>query len=114
MFAAALAAGPLASPAAASESFAALAALGQQLLEKSCSGCHATGKTGDSPKPQAPPFRDLSKRFPVEGLAEALAEGIVTGHADMPEFVFQPIEIDGIIAYLETIQVEEPAAASTP
>ena len=39
-----------------------------------------------------------------EGLAEALAEGISTGHPDMPEFVFEADEVGAIIQYLESIQ----------
>ena len=37
----------------------------------------------------APPFRDLPKRYPVENLAEALAEGIVTGHPARPRFILR-------------------------
>jgi hypothetical protein len=42
----------------------------------------------------------------VEYLAEALAEGIVTGHGPvrMPAFVFEPEEIDDLLAYLEPVQ----------
>ena len=61
------------------------------------------GTSGDSPRSEAPPFRTLSQRYPVAQLAEALAEGIVTGHNDMPQFVFAPDEIEAIIAYLDAI-----------
>ena len=33
-----------------------------------------------------------------------LAEGIVTGHADMPEFVLTPDEIGAVISYLESLE----------
>jgi cytochrome c len=33
-----------------------------------------------------------------------LAEGLSVGHPDMPEFVFEPDEIAGILAYLKSIQ----------
>jgi hypothetical protein len=33
-------------------------------------------------------------------LSEVLAEGIMLGHPDMPEFTFEPGEIEAIIAYL--------------
>jgi hypothetical protein len=33
-------------------------------------------------------------------LEEALAEGIVTGHPDMPEFMASPDQINAIIAYI--------------
>jgi cytochrome c len=43
------------------------------------------------------------KRYPPDNLAEALAEGINSGHPDMPEFVFQPPEIEAIVTYLGTL-----------
>ena len=76
---------------------------GEALVKENCSRCHAIGKEGDSPHPPAPPFRTLSKKYPIEDLAESLAEGIVSGHPDMPEFVFQPPEIEAIVRYLGTL-----------
>ena len=77
---------------------------GESLLTANCARCHAIGRTGTSPHPDAPPFRTLSRRFKIEGLAEALAEGLSTGHPDMPEFVFEPEEVGVIIDYLQSIQ----------
>jgi cytochrome c len=76
---------------------------GRALLEANCAGCHATGKTGESPLTKAPQFRNLSQKYPLANLSEALAEGIMTGHPAMPQFVFSPIEIDSILAYLDSI-----------
>lgn len=76
---------------------------GHALIEANCSRCHATGKSGSSPHEKAPPFRILNRRYPVEALAESLAEGIMTGHSDMPRFVFEPPEVNAIIAYLKSI-----------
>ncbi|ODR96695.1 hypothetical protein AUC69_13920 [Methyloceanibacter superfactus] len=81
---------------------------GEVLVREKCSRCHAVGIEGASPNPDAPPFRTLSSRYPIEDLAESLAEGIVSGHPDMPIFVFGPHDVDAIIAYLESIQ-EAPA-----
>jgi mono/diheme cytochrome c family protein len=77
---------------------------GEALLTTNCARCHAVGRSGVSPHPQAPAFRTLSRKFKVEGLAEALAEGISTGHPDMPEFVFEADEVGAIIDYLKSIQ----------
>jgi len=77
---------------------------GHAILEKNCGRCHATGEEGASAHPPAPAFRDLGERYPVGDIAEALAEGIITGHPEMPEFAFDPDEIDAIIAYLQSIQ----------
>ncbi len=77
---------------------------GLKLLEANCARCHAIGVEGASPLEKAPPFRDVVLRYPVGNLAEALAEGIVTGHPDMPEFVFEPADIEAILAYLDTLK----------
>ena len=77
---------------------------GQAMAEAYCSQCHAVGREDRSLHEDAPPFRTLSERFPIRDLEEALAEGIVVGHPDMPVFVFQPNEIDALLDYLETIQ----------
>ena len=77
---------------------------GEALLAKNCSRCHAIARTGASPHPEAPPFRTLSRKYPIEGLAEALAEGISVGHPDMPEFIFEADEVGAILAYLKSIQ----------
>ena len=77
---------------------------GENLLASNCSRCHAIGRTGASSKHQAPPFRTLGQAYPIENLAEALAEGFSTGHPDMPEFVFEIRDVAAIIAYLQSIQ----------
>ena len=79
-------------------------ARGKALVERDCSRCHAVGKTGASTHKQAPPFRVLGKRYPIESLEEALAEGILSGHPDMPEFQYDPDDVGAIIAYLKSIQ----------
>ena len=81
-----------------------LTAKGKSLVTANCSRCHAIGKEGDSPHAEAPPFRTLSNKYPVENLAESLAEGIVSGHPDMPIFVFSPQDVAAIIDYLKSVQ----------
>jgi cytochrome c len=77
---------------------------GRQIAETHCSSCHAVGVAGESPRPEAPPFRTLSQSYRVSTLEEALAEGISVGHPAMPAFEFQPNEIDALVGYLESIQ----------
>jgi cytochrome c len=78
---------------------------GQQLLRDNCSRCHAIERTGTSPHRSAPPFRTLGQRYSIDSLAEALAEGLSTGHPDMPEFLFEISDVGAILAYLKSIQV---------
>jgi mono/diheme cytochrome c family protein len=91
-------------PAAAAEK--GLVDKGEVLVRDNCARCHAIGKEGKSPHPEAPPFRTLSRNYPVEDLAESLAEGIVSGHPDMPIFVFGPHDVEAIIEYLQSIQAQ--------
>ena len=77
---------------------------GQELLAANCARCHAIGRTGASPRAAAPAFRTLAQKYPIEGLAEALAEGLYVGHPDMPEFVFEPHDVGAILDYLKSIQ----------
>ena len=75
---------------------------GRAFAEKNCGRCHATGAGDVSPLEKAPAFRSFVERWPVEYLAESLAEGIVTGHAEMPEFKLSPEEISDFLAYLNS------------
>ncbi len=77
---------------------------GETLLTRDCARCHAVGLTGNSPRPDAPAFRTLGTRYPIEQLEEALGEGIMSGHPDMPEFRFDAGEVGAIIDYLKSIQ----------
>ena len=77
---------------------------GYELVSSLCSGCHAVTRNDRSKHKDAPAFRDVVDRYPPEALAEALAEGIVSGHPDMPVFVFEPDDISAIIGYLDTLQ----------
>jgi cytochrome c len=75
---------------------------GRALAQANCARCHAIGAAGESPLAKAPPFRTLHRRYPVENLAEALAEGIRVAHP-MPEFRLEPGRIDDLIAYLRSL-----------
>ena len=56
------------------------------------------------PADAAPPFRTLHKRYPIETLAEAFAEGIYTGHSEMPAFELEPDQINDLLAYLKSLE----------
>jgi mono/diheme cytochrome c family protein len=90
--------GPL--PAAQAQS----AQRGVVIARTYCVKCHSIDKLSPSPLKAAPPFRELHKKYPVERLEEALAEGVVTGHPSMPEFSFDADQIGDFIAFLKTLQ----------
>jgi len=55
----------------------------------------------------APLLRNLSKRYPIEDLAEPLAEGIVVGHPAMPRFGFEPREINALLSYISGLKARK-------
>ena len=69
-----------------------------------CAKCHSIDRVTESPLKIAPPFRTLHQRYRVEVLAEALAEGIVTGHPTMPQFQLEPDQINDFLKFLETLE----------
>lgn len=77
---------------------------GRHLARIYCARCHAIDKVSPSPLHIAPPFRTLHERYPVETLQEALAEGIVTGHPTMPEFRFEPDQINDFLMFLKSLE----------
>jgi cytochrome c len=77
---------------------------GRAIVIKNCAPCHAVERRGASPRADAPAFRTLGRRYPVESLEEGLGEGIISGHPDMPEFIFTGEDVGAIIAYLKAIQ----------
>ena len=76
---------------------------GQAIAEQRCSRCHDIGRMGASPLAAAPPFRRLHERYKIDDLAEALAEGIIVGHKQMPAFVLSPPQIDALLAYMKSL-----------
>lgn len=78
--------------------------LGRAVAETHCASCHAIGSDDVSPHAEAIPFRDLSKRYPVDLLETAMVEGLFSSHDDMPTFVFDPENAEALIAYLESVQ----------
>ena len=77
---------------------------GKTFALNNCARCRAIDRVSRSPLRIAPPFRNLHKRYPIETLAESLAEGIQTGHPTMPEFRLDPDQIHDLLSYLKTLQ----------
>lgn len=77
---------------------------GKTFALNNCARCHSIDRVSPSPLKIAPPFRTLHDRYPVENLAEALAEGIETGHQNMPVFQLAPDQIHDLLSYLKTLE----------
>ena len=87
---------------------AALIARGYAIAKNCCGRCHAIGKTEESTNPKSPPFRYLSRRYPLAELEGALAGGIIVGHegVEMPHFQFSPPNIAALMAYMDAVQAK--------
>jgi cytochrome c len=77
---------------------------GLTIAKTYCARCHSTDRVTPSPLAIAPPFRTLHEKYPVENLEEALAEGISTGHPTMPEFRFDPGQVNDLISFLKSLE----------
>ena len=75
---------------------------GKTFALNNCARCHSIDKVSPSRLKIAPPFRTLHTRYPIETIAEALAEGIYTGHPTMPVYQLDPDQIHDLLAYLKT------------
>lgn len=83
---------------------------GRRIVEFQCVSCHAVRADDKGHNPDAPALRTLAERYPVTGLEEAFAQGIMVGHPNMPDFRFDRDQIKAILAYLESIQTRRGAA----
>ncbi|MDP1632017.1 MAG: cytochrome c [Caulobacter sp.] len=87
---------------------------GQNLAQQNCGGCHAVAD-GASPLADAPPFRDLHRRYPAGGLSQLLEEGMLppaepqeegsrTPHPRMPTATLDTDEVAALTAYLRSLE----------
>ena len=87
---------------------------GQKIAQKLCARCHAIGQHGQSPHKDAPRFSEIVSKWPVDSLAESLAEGIVVGHKAMPEFQLDPDPLGHLLAYLSSLTNTNPTEKKEP
>ena len=76
---------------------------GRTVAEQQCSQCHAIDFTDASAVADAPPLRDLYKRYAIEDLRGAFVRGIEVAHPRMPVFRLSQRDVDDLLAYLKSI-----------
>jgi mono/diheme cytochrome c family protein len=77
---------------------------GRFVAERECSGCHAVGLAGPSPRRDAPLFRNILSRYHSDTLEAELVQGIKLGHPDMPQFQLNPKAVNDLIVYLKWLE----------
>jgi mono/diheme cytochrome c family protein len=80
---------------------------GRNIAQALCSNCHALDQDA-SLRTDAPPLRHILSRYHPDSLADDFTSGIHVGHQDMPDFVFGPLGMDVLLAYLVSIQEQPP------
>lgn len=88
-------------PAAASQGRA--ANRGERLAAAQCASCHAVGRSGQSPNPKSPPFRNIAATYEEHSLQKKLTEIDETGHYDMPPIRLHSNEISDLVAYFHRL-----------
>lgn len=97
---------------------------GRRVAQDYCGMCHATGG-GGSPLPNAPPFRELFKRYPPGQLGRLLKEGMLAPenppeegspprHPKMPMRTLGDDQISELTAYLTALDVAGRARSTRP
>lgn len=76
---------------------------GRKVAEQQCLRCHAIKLTDASAVADAPPLRDLFKRYPTENLRGAFVQGVEVAHGRMPQFRLSQQDVDDLLAYLRSI-----------
>ena len=75
---------------------------GAAYAKQVCAKCHAIDRTGLSPEPTAPPFKDVAI---TPGMtATALAVWLTTSHPTMPNIILNPQELDSVIAFILSLK----------
>jgi cytochrome c len=59
---------------------------GRGLAEANCATCHSLEAEGASPFADAPPFRDVAKRYTESELMDGFMEGLPVRHEAMPDW----------------------------
>ena len=81
---------------------------GQAIAETACAGCHAIGASDESPHPDAPALRLLGRTIDLDTLEARFATGTISDHPDMPDWQFEQVDAEGLVAYLKSVQTGAP------
>lgn len=93
----------LGNPAVPAPAKPSLISMGRAIAVHKCSGCHAVGLANASPNLNGHPFRNLYKRYPIDGLREAFLKGYRVAHPPMPQFLLPRAKVDPLLAFLKSL-----------
>lgn len=73
---------------------------GAAFITGNCDACHATGKLDVSPNLDAPPFREVARRYEGQHLDWELEAITQVGHYRMPPRVMTSLQVADVVAYI--------------
>ena len=76
--------------------------LGAAYAKRVCAKCHAIDRTGISPEPTAPSFKDVANTPGMTGTA--LTVWLTTSHPTMPNIIVEPHDMDNVIAFILSLK----------
>ena len=77
---------------------------GRDLAQRRCAGCHALDLQSQSPRMNAPPFREMRIRYNQASFQHRMAEISEGGHYDMPPLRLDPADARDVAAYIESLE----------
>lgn len=89
-------------------------ARGAAFAARECAGCHAITKDGVSPRMQAPPFGEVSRKYAEYRLDWELETIASVGHYAMPPKAMTAIQIADVTAYIRSLDDEPRARRERP
>lgn len=75
---------------------------GYRVAARECAMCHAIDDRSDSPRIDAPPFREIRRRYNAASLARELDAIRKVGHFEMPAKPISKTDGQDLIEYLES------------
>ncbi len=88
-------------------------AVGQELSEKLCKGCHVIGSQSEGTAQEGPPTFPTIANRPAQ-TAERIMGALVSPHPPMPDMQLTNEEMLNIISYLETLRTDKTAPPLLP
>lgn len=76
---------------------------GYRVAARDCAGCHSIDKVGNSPRPSAPPFREVRPRYNELSLAREFAAIGQVGHYEMPPKPISDSDGRDLAAFIESL-----------
>ncbi|MDX2264018.1 MAG: c-type cytochrome [Hyphomicrobiales bacterium] len=81
-------------------------AAGERLAQTACAACHNVGRAGDSPAPDARPFRDIMSILSGEEIEADLRAGLPIAHKRRIVAPYPVSEASNLYAYMRALAAE--------